>query len=93
MSVHVVTRLQAGQTKNLGSVAVRVKIFLFSTASRLALWLTQPPNQLILLILMALPPRVKWLEWESDHSLPSNADLKNDGAMPPFPQMSSLCGA
>jgi hypothetical protein len=65
-------------------------IFFFSTASRLVLGLIQPPNQLIL---MALSPGVKWLEWESDHSPASNAKVKNGGAMPSFPHISSWCVA
>jgi hypothetical protein len=51
----------------------RVKNFLFSTLSRLALRLTQPPIQLI----ERVPsPRVKRQEREADHLPPTIADVK-----------------
>jgi hypothetical protein len=48
-------------------------IFLFTTASRLALGPTQPPIQLVQ---GALSLGIKWLEHEDDHSLPSSAEVK-----------------
>jgi hypothetical protein len=38
-------------------------------------------------------PRSKVAGGEADHSPPSSAEVKNGGAMPPFPHMSSWCGA
>jgi hypothetical protein len=47
---------------------------------------TQPPIQCIP---AAFSLGVKWPGHEADHSPPSNAKVKNDGAIPPFPHMSS----
>jgi hypothetical protein len=33
----------------------------------------------------ALSPGVKWPRNETDHSPPSSAEVKNDGAIPPIP--------
>jgi hypothetical protein len=61
-------------------------IFLFSIASRLTLGPTQPPIQCVP---GALSPGVKRLGREADHSPPSSAEVKNDGAIPTLPHMSS----
>jgi hypothetical protein len=62
------------------------EIFLFSTASRLALRPTQPPVQWVP---GAIFPVVKLLGRGADYSLPSGAEVKNGGAIPPVPHMSS----
>jgi hypothetical protein len=49
----------------------KVKNFLFSTSSRTALGLTQPPIQWVP---GALSPAVKRLEREADHSPPTSAE-------------------
>jgi hypothetical protein len=36
---------------------------------------------------------VKWQGCETDHSPPSSAEVKNDGAIPPLPHMPSWHGA
>jgi hypothetical protein len=51
-----------------------VRIFLFTTASRPALWSTQPRIQWVT---GALSVGVKWPGREADHSLPSSAEVKN----------------
>jgi hypothetical protein len=51
-----------------------LRVFLFSTASRLALGPTQPPIQWIL---EALSPGPKRPGREGDHSRPSSAEVKN----------------
>jgi hypothetical protein len=66
------------------------KIFLFSTASRAALGPNQPPIQRIL---VALSAEVKRPGREADHSLPSSAEVKKGGAIPPLPNMSSWLSA
>jgi hypothetical protein len=66
------------------------KIFLFSTASKLALGPTQLPIQMVL---GALTPGVKWLGCEADQSPPSSAEVKNDKAIPPLPNPSSWLNA
>jgi hypothetical protein len=55
----------------------RVSIFLFSTASRLALGLSQPLVQWL--------PGIKQLQHEADHSPPSSLEVKNGGGIPPLP--------
>jgi hypothetical protein len=60
--------------------------FLFSTASRPALGPTQPPIQWVP---GTLSPGGKWPGHEADHSPPSFAEVKNGGAIPPLPHMSS----
>jgi hypothetical protein len=62
------------------------EIFLCSTVARTAMRLTQSPIQWVP---GALSPGVKHLGCEADHSPPSNAELKNAGAIPPLPYMSS----
>jgi hypothetical protein len=61
-------------------------MFLFAIMSRLALGLTQPP---VKWVLRAASPGVKRLGREADHSPPSSAEVKNGGAIPPLPTMSS----
>jgi hypothetical protein len=61
-----------------------------STASRPALRPTQPPIQWVP---EALSPGVKRQERESDHSLPSSAEVKNGRPIPPLPYTSSGRGA
>jgi hypothetical protein len=73
-----------------GSIPGGGKIFLIPTVSRSALGPTQPPNQWVL---GPLSPGVKWPGHETDHSPPSSAKVKNDGAIPPLPNMLSWCGA
>jgi hypothetical protein len=51
------------------------------SVSRLALGPTQPSIQWV--------PGVKWQGREADHSPPSNAEVKNGGAIPPLPHMPS----
>jgi hypothetical protein len=40
-----------------------------------------------------LSPQIKGLGHEADHSPPSSAEVKNDGAIPPFRHASSLRSA
>jgi len=68
-----VTRLQAGQlwfNSQQGQ-----GIVLFTMTSRLVLGLTEPPVQWVPGV---LSPGVKWPGNEADHSLPSNAKVKNE---------------
>jgi hypothetical protein len=62
------------------------EIFVYSTASRLALGPTQPPIKWV-------PSGVRRLGHEAYHSLPPSIEVKNDGAIPPSPNMSSWRGA
>jgi hypothetical protein len=64
-----------------GSISGRGKLFLLSIASRPAIRQTQPPIQWAL---GNLSLRVKWPGREADHLSPSNAEVKNGGAIPPF---------
>jgi hypothetical protein len=64
------------------------KIFLFSTASRLALRLTQPP---IRWVPGALSPGVKRKGPEADHSPQSSAEVKKGGAIHPLLHTPSWC--
>jgi hypothetical protein len=73
-----------------GSIWQKQEIFLYSTASRLALGLTQPPIQWVP---GAFSLGVKQLGHEADHSPPSIAEVKNGGPIPPLPNMSSWHGA
>jgi hypothetical protein len=59
------------------------EIFLYSTASRLALGPTQ----------WAISPTVKRPGREADHSPLSSAGIKNGKAVPPLPDTPSRCGA
>jgi hypothetical protein len=72
------------------SIPGKGKIFLFSTASRLALGPTQPPIQWVQ---GALSPGLKRPGRESDQSPQSSAEIMNDGAIRPLPHMSSWRGA
>jgi hypothetical protein len=58
-------------------------IIILTAASRPALGPTQPP---IHWVSEALSLGVKWPGSEADHSLPSSAEVKIPGAIPPFPQ-------
>jgi predicted membrane channel-forming protein YqfA (hemolysin III family) len=58
-------------------------IFLFATASRQALELTQLPIQWVL---GALSPGVKWLWCEVDHLPPSGPNIKNEWSYTSIPQ-------
>jgi hypothetical protein len=69
-----------------GAIPNRSKIFLLSIAFRLALGPTQPPIQWTL---GAISPWVNWPGREADYSLPSSTEVKNGGAIPPLPHMSS----
>jgi hypothetical protein len=62
-----------------GYGAGRGKIFHFSTASRPALGPTQPPMQWV--------PGVERQGREADHSPTSGAEMKNSGAVSPFPHI------
>jgi hypothetical protein len=64
--------------------------FLYSTASRLALWPTQLHVQWVS---WSVSRAVKRLGREADHSPPSSAEAKNDGAIPSLPHTSSWPGA
>jgi hypothetical protein len=66
------------------------EVFLFSTASRPALRSIEPPIQCVLVDLYT---GVKRQGREVDHSPPSSAEIKNDGAIPPLPSMFSWRGA
>jgi hypothetical protein len=64
------------------------EIILCPTASKLLMGPIQLPMQWIL---GAHTPAVKQPECEADHEAPSNASVKNDEAIPPFPHMTSWC--
>jgi hypothetical protein len=66
------------------------EIFIYGTVSRLAAGPIQP---LIQWMAGALSPGVKQLGHEGDHLPPSSAEVKNGGAIPPLPSMSSWYGA
>jgi hypothetical protein len=57
------------------------EIFLHSTAFRPALGPTKPPIQLV--------PGVNPLGCEADHLFPCDVEVKNGGAIPSLPHMSS----
>jgi hypothetical protein len=61
-------------------------IFLFSITFRLALGPTQPPLQ-------GVQGQVKWQELEADHLPSSSPEVRNSGATPSLPSMSSWHGA
>jgi hypothetical protein len=61
-------------------------ILLYSAASRQTLGPNQPPIQWVP---ETISPRVKRQRRDAHHSPPSSAEVKNDGAIPPFSHMSS----
>jgi hypothetical protein len=67
--------LRAGRPKGRGSSPGRIKNFLFSTSSSVALGPTQPPIQWVP---GALSARVKWPWREADHSAPTSAEVKKN---------------
>jgi hypothetical protein len=68
-----------------GSIPGRGKIVSFCTAYRLVLGHTQPPIQCV--------PGIKQPRLEADHAPPSSAGVKNGGAVPPLPHISSCHSA
>jgi hypothetical protein len=77
----------SGQLHAPAALSPRKKpIFLFSTASGLTMGPTQPPVQWVP---GALSLGVKRQGRETDLSLPSSAEDKKGGAIPPLPHMSS----
>jgi hypothetical protein len=60
--------------------------FPYSTVPRPVLRPTQPPIQRIPGV---ISPVLKQAGHEADHSYPSNVEVNNDGAIPPFSHMSS----
>jgi hypothetical protein len=68
-------RLWAGWWMNRGSFPSRTEIFLFSTASRPALGLTQPPVQWVAGILYL--GIKEWSGREADQRPPSGCEVKN----------------
>jgi hypothetical protein len=69
-----------------GLIPDRVKIVLFSAASRPALG---PNLPLVQWVLGAFSLWVKRPGSEADHSPPSSAEVKNGGVIPPLPHISS----
>jgi hypothetical protein len=80
--VGATTRLRVGRPRSWGSIRGRGKTFSFSITSGPALGSTLPPTRRVP---TAVSPGIKWQGREADHSLPSSAKLKNDGAIPPLP--------
>jgi hypothetical protein len=76
-SVNVATGWTAGVRFSSG-----LRDCFYSTASRLVMGLTQPPIQWVQ---RALSPVLKRPGHETDHSPPSSAKVKNDGAIPSLP--------
>jgi hypothetical protein len=62
------------------------KRFLFFTTSRLVLGPNQPP---IKWVQEAVSSKVKWLEFEADHSPPFSPEVKGGRAIPPLPHSSA----
>jgi hypothetical protein len=78
-------RLLPGWLRTPGSIPGRGKIFLFCTASRLALGPIRPPTQWTL---WTISPGVKLLQQEADHSPLSSVQVKNGGTIHPLSHMS-----
>jgi hypothetical protein len=74
------------QTGRPGFDSRHGKIFLVSTASRPVLGPIHPPAQWVS---GTTSPGVKRPGREADHSPPFSAEVKNGGAIPPLPHMSS----
>jgi hypothetical protein len=72
-AVGIVTRYGAGQPRGQSSSLGGGKNFHFYMSSELALGPTQPPMQWVAGV---LPPGVKWLRREADHSPPTSAEVK-----------------
>jgi hypothetical protein len=68
-----------------GLIPGKGKIFLFSSLN----WLWGPPSLLPNGYWGLFPRGVKQQGREADHSPPSSAKVKNSGAIPPLPNMSS----
>jgi hypothetical protein len=62
-----------------------LRLIVFYSYRQYRLWV--PPS--LLYILGAVSPGINLPGHETDHSLPSNADVKNDGAIHPLPLTSS----
>jgi hypothetical protein len=88
--IHCYDCLRAGRPRGRNSSPGRVKNFLSSTSSRLALGSTQPPIQLVS---GALSPGVKRPEREADHSPPNSAEVRNTWIYTSLPHTSSWRGA
>jgi hypothetical protein len=89
-SVGIATRLRGRTIGVLGFDSRQgLGIFSFTTVSRTALGPIQPPIQWVTGVLSL---GIKRPEREADHS-PSNAEVKNCGSIPPFPNKSSWRGA
>jgi hypothetical protein len=81
-SITILTTLWIGRLRNRSWIPGKGnKFFLSSTASRPALGPTQP---LIQWAPRAVCPETKRPEREADHTRPSNAEVKNGGAITPF---------
>jgi hypothetical protein len=72
-----------------GSMSIRGKFFIYSTAFRPTLVSTQPPIQWVQ---GALSLGIKWTRRETDYSPPSSAEVNNAVAVPPLSHTSSWCG-
>jgi hypothetical protein len=77
---------QSLQVATLGFDSRERQDFLFSTMSR---QLCGPPSLMSNGYLVYLSPGIKRKEREVDHSLPSNAEVKNGEAIPALPHMPS----
>jgi hypothetical protein len=73
-----------------GLIPSKGKVFLLSMDSRPAPGPTQTPIQLVL---GTFSPGLKRPAREADYSPPFNAEVKNGGAIPPLPHISSWLSA
>jgi hypothetical protein len=64
-------------------------VFNIITLMKLKIIVTGNHQAFYTMVLVAVSLRAKQQECEADHSPASNAKIKNDGAMPPLPNMSS----